>query len=353
MVVLPLNIDDSQFDFHTEGPIKAQTGYTCVSMFLSCIDTYSNVTNSEFGIIGGKRSMVCCKKGMTNIHKDEYHAKMSEAEAPRPSNTTPLHAHADYPTTLKDATDRYLQYCDPNVDLHYVNILVVKLIILQKVLLSVMPMRRNASHTSHVDDVVFSQAIELLEIGQELNTNPRALPWSWASRVHWHSFGVVLAKLCVEPDSKLAARAWNVVEGSFIEYGKKVADSEKGMLWRPLEKLMIAARQAKAKLGGRTSSTVPSAIVNQIPLNTISQQQLQTQYAILDPSYPPWASDDTAILKHNNLSDGTAPAAALTTDFDMLSFQEPTHSSLDDLGIPSTDPVQTVLYGVAGTGPHS
>jgi len=57
MVMLPLNIDDSQFDFHTEGPLKAQTGYTCVAMFLSLLDTVSNMTNYTFGVIGGKSSI--------------------------------------------------------------------------------------------------------------------------------------------------------------------------------------------------------------------------------------------------------------------------------------------------------
>jgi len=269
--------------------------------------------------------------------KDAYHAKMGEiAEAPRQTNTNAMHASADYPTTLKYATDRYLQYCDPNIDLQYVNILIVKLVILQKVLLSAMPMRRNASHTSHVDDVIFSQAIELLEIGQELNTNPRALPWSWSSRVHWHSFGVVLAKLCVEPNSKLAARAWNVVEKSFIEYGKKVADSEKGMLWRPLEKLMIAARQAKAKLGGRVASMASPAIVHKTTQQP-SQQQSQQHFMSLDSNHPSWASvDDTAIIQHNT-TNRVILSAALTTDFDMLSFQDPTHPYPDDFSMTSSD----------------
>lgn len=60
MVKLPLNLDDSNFDFHTEGPLHAQIGYTCVAMFLSCIDIFSNATNYEFGIIGGKHNLVYC-----------------------------------------------------------------------------------------------------------------------------------------------------------------------------------------------------------------------------------------------------------------------------------------------------
>jgi len=256
---------------------------------------------------------------------------MSETETPRSTNTNPLHAHADYPTAIKYATDRYLQYCDPTIDLQYVNILVVKLVIIQKVLLSAMPMRRNASHTSHVDDVVFSLAIEVLEIGHQLGTNPRALPWSWSNRVHWHSFGVVLAKLCVEPNSKLAARAWNVVEGSFIQYGKKVADSEKGMLWKPLEKLMIAARQARAKMEGLTTST---AIVNKTLFNTQSQQPVQHYTNLASLPAPTAWTQSTSINE-------PAPSIALTTDFDMLSFQDPTNQNLDDLNMTYNDPGMT------------
>jgi len=257
---------------------------------------------------------------------------MSEIEAPRPTNTKSLHAHADYATAIKYATDRYLQYCDPTIDLQYVNILVVKLVIIQKVLLSAMPMRRNASHTSHVDDVVFSQAIEVLEIGHQLSTNLRALPWSWSNRVHWHSFGVVLAKLCVEPNSKLATRAWNVVEGSFIQYGKKVADSEKGMLWRPLEKLMIAARQARAKMEGLTT---PTAIVNKTAPDTSSQQPVQ-HHTNLNASNPA----PTAWTQYTPTNE-PATSTALTTDFDMLSFQDPAQSNLDDLNMTYNDPAMT------------
>lgn len=266
---------------------------------------------------------------------------MSESEAPRPTNIDPLHAHADAPTTLKYATDRYLQYCDPTIDLQYVNILVVKLVILQKVLLSAMPMRRNASHTSHVDDVVFSQAIEVLEIGHQLSTNTRALPWSWSMSVHWHSFGVVLAKLCVEPNSKLAARAWNVVEGSFNDYGKKVADSEKGMLWRPLEKLMIAARQARAKSGGRTASIASPAVAHSITSDTHYKQPVQhrTNLNARNAATTAWTQSTP--------TNEPAPSTALTTDFDMLTFQDPAQSNLDDLSMTSNsnDPNSALWSG--------
>lgn len=200
-------------------------------------------------------------------------------------------------------------------------------------------MRRSASHTSHVDDVVFSQAIELLEIGQELATNPRLMPWKWSSRVHWHSFGIVLAKLCVEPNSKLAGRAWNVVEAAFIEYGKKVADSEKGMLWKPLEKLMFAARQAKAKLEGRVSSMASPSVIQEDISNVVPPLPQQSQQQAMDfkSSYP-------STLQHTAIPNGNLPNdfpqnTALTTDFDMLSFQDSMQAPLENLSMTTNDPV--------------
>ena len=48
---------------------------------------------------------------------------------------------------------------------------------------------------------------------------------------------MALAGLCTDCESDLAIYAWPYVESAYLRHSKRVADTNRGMLWRPIEKL--------------------------------------------------------------------------------------------------------------------
>jgi len=126
--------------------------------------------------------------------------------------------------------------------------------------------------------------------------------------VHWHGLAIVLARLCIAPNGDLADRAWQAATVAYAHYSRVVADTEKGMLWRPVAKLMTRARQARAKSQGRANEPTSRGSSREytIPPRPVGGVQ----------SYP---FNGTSVA--NNAA--TTSAANLPVDFDMLSFQDP------------------------------
>ena len=130
--------------------------------------------------------------------------------------------------------------------------------------------------------------------------------------MHWHSLGIVLARLCVAPNGALADRAWQAATVAYAHYSRVVADTEKGMLWRPVAKLMTRARQARAEAQGRLNERISRGNPGEytIPPRPVGGNQ----------SYP----YNVTTIPNNNATTSTSPGAAnLPVDFDMLSFQDP------------------------------
>jgi hypothetical protein len=66
---------------------------------------------------------------------------------------------------------------------------------------------------------------------------PELQRWAWKNWVQWHALAVVLAELTIRPVGPLPDRAYAIATESFAYYAKVVADSESGMLWRPIARL--------------------------------------------------------------------------------------------------------------------
>lgn len=90
---------------------------------------------------------------------------------------------------------------------------------------------------------VLGVAVETLTKHHALLTNPVTEPWRWFIWVQWHALAVALAELCSRTEGLAVERAWEVIDVVFQRYAETVADTERGMLWQPIEKLMKKARQ--------------------------------------------------------------------------------------------------------------
>ncbi|KAJ5537433.1 hypothetical protein N7513_010619 [Penicillium frequentans] len=101
-------------------------------------------------------------------------------------------------------------------------------------------------------DVLLRLAAENLQASSEVYSNPAMAQWSWFGSlwVPWHGLAVALAELCVCKDPVTISKYWPVVEQMYQRTSSMIADSQHGMLWRPLEKLMNQALNRKRELLG-------------------------------------------------------------------------------------------------------
>ncbi len=91
---------------------------------------------------------------------------------------------------------------------------------------------------------ILGLSVEVLERAHQLETDPAASSFRWLARtyVHWHALAVTIAELCVKTEGPMVERAWAVLMPAFSEASQHVADSQEGMLWRPIKKLMDRAQ---------------------------------------------------------------------------------------------------------------
>jgi hypothetical protein len=137
-----------------------------------------------------------------------------------------------------------------------------KKILVSMQLLARRPPYRQANNTVPPwDDFdVMETATEVLE--QHLQVAPPELqPWAWKNWVQWHALAVLLAELTVRPQDLSSDRAYFVAIQSFHHYAQLVADSESGLLWKPIVKLMRRVRRIRqgtqqARIPTTSNSTV-------------------------------------------------------------------------------------------------
>jgi len=74
---------------------------------------------------------------------------------------------------------------------------------------------------------------------------PELAAWAWKNWVQWHALAVVLVELLARPPEPLLDRAYQIAIKSFRHYARIVADSESGMLWKPIAKLMRRVQRVR------------------------------------------------------------------------------------------------------------
>lgn len=89
---------------------------------------------------------------------------------------------------------------------------------------------------------VIRVATEVLETSLQLKT-PKFSQWAWKSWVKWYVLAVLLAELSARPESSMFDLAYDVARQSYEQHRQLIADGEKGMLWRPIVKLMRRVTQ--------------------------------------------------------------------------------------------------------------
>jgi hypothetical protein len=105
------------------------------------------------------------------------------------------------------------------------------------------PYRQHSGLVPSSDDYnVLEHSTEVLQ--QDLATKSIDFaPWAWKTWVRWNALAVVLVELCSKPPGDSYNAAYSVAVQSFNHYSALIADTETGMLWKPITKLMLRAQQ--------------------------------------------------------------------------------------------------------------
>ncbi|KAH8898254.1 hypothetical protein GQ53DRAFT_837208 [Thozetella sp. PMI_491] len=92
---------------------------------------------------------------------------------------------------------------------------------------------------------VMGAAASILRLNLLITTHPDFAPWSWKFCVPWTPQAILLVELSTRPWGPASDAAYLVAIESYRQLAPHITDSQSGMLWRPIMKLMRRAEKAK------------------------------------------------------------------------------------------------------------
>ena len=222
---LPVNINDSDMSPDSRTPYRAREGFTDMTFGLMCQESTSLIRRLNY------------------VPRGEAARQPSEIEGSWDRRKEMVHEYR------KLIQEKYLRHFNMAIPFQWFARGVADCMISGMLLHAVRPMQRHPKSQPPQEESskVLNLAIEVLTGSHEMLCNPVTEPWRWFVWVQWHALAVALAELCSQTEGPLVDRAWEVVNITFQEQAFEVADSRKGMLWQPIEKLMRRAQQNRAK----------------------------------------------------------------------------------------------------------
>ncbi|KAJ5125791.1 hypothetical protein N7526_007968 [Penicillium atrosanguineum] len=180
-------------------------------------------------------------------------------------------------------------------------------------------------------DGLLRLAADNLQKLHESYSDPATAPWMWFGSlwVPWHGLAVALAEMCVCKDPDTMTKYWPVVEQVFHRSSLGIADSQHGMLWKPLEKLMNQARTHKREMiGSRSPTEALHHAPHMIPMTSVApsmsvpltSQQLTGQLSAQDLNALPGSAsytmgiDSTLAAGQSGTSTVSLPQSTITLD---------------------------------------
>jgi hypothetical protein len=138
--------------------------------------------------------------------------------------------------------------------------------------------------------------------------------WAWKNWVQWHALAVVLAELTIHPQGERFNWAYSVATKSFEHYARIIADSESGMLWKPIAKLMRRVKRIK-------QGACSGALSNSLEYPTLLRDATGCQGEMTDLDtvhdrtmfdFSDWSLDTTVSIEPASLRDPTQPELEVT-----------------------------------------
>ncbi|KAJ8607711.1 hypothetical protein MRB53_040099 [Persea americana] len=217
----PLNVNDADLSPHSTRPVEPREGFTDMSFALMC------------------RSGTWLTKRLNYLPRND----------PLCSDNGWITRDSLVLQFQKELQEKYIRFCDPNNPFHWFVARIGELMCATARLLAVRPMQRQsgALPPPMSGASILQKCIEIMNIESQLNADFCA-QWRGYTWLPWHAIAVGLAEVCVQPDSRLVDDAWEALNGGYERVAGLIADTNRGMLWRPIEKLMKRARQRRAEI---------------------------------------------------------------------------------------------------------
>ena len=210
-----------------------------------------NINDSEFG--PDSEDCFSDGEGLTDMTKAliQYHAQATSRALGAQEDDTPSSAQA--PKTMSPQqqlveqfelhTRKLLRYCDPNSSPYAWSTFNGSLAVLATLQLW---LRRPMNHNGRRGDTdptnILHLATTALERDIVMRSDSRGEPFRWIGVVHWHPLAVAIAECYVCDNVAVLRHVWPTIETSFEYIGKVLAEYRQGMLWKPLERLMVKTR---------------------------------------------------------------------------------------------------------------
>ncbi|GAD96241.1 C6 transcription factor [Paecilomyces variotii No. 5] len=213
---LPSPIDDCDIHFGFNGPLKRREGFTEMNF-----------------------TLILCKA--------QYFTRLLNFSFSQETRAKDLNERQRYVDEFRQTTSILLRGSRPEKEaLHWYMNKVAELVSADLQLLVFRPLQRHGDWKPPQvgGSSLLTLAVGIIETSYATLNNTRILPWRWLEVifVQWYALAVSIAEFCVCEDMSLVERHWSTVESAFDRFRDLVADSERGMLWRPIENLMERAR---------------------------------------------------------------------------------------------------------------
>lgn len=175
---------------------------------------------------------------------------------------------------------KLIQYCHPNSSSYAWCVFNGSLAALASLQLALRrPMNHNGRRGNPMDTDptnILRLAATVLERDIIMRSDSRGKPFRWFGVVHWHPLAVAIAECYACDNLALLRHVWPMVETSFEYSGKVLAEYRQGILWKPVERLMLKTRSRVNTLLEQRDHATSNGMTDSLSLVTIP--------AIPDPS---------------------------------------------------------------------
>ena len=221
--MLPLNVNDEDLHVDTCAEVEERQGFTDMTFCLICHELTDTLRQLNYVPV-------------KQLHQPQEGSQ--EKWTQRANAVIKVQRHLE---------EKYLRHLNLAHPFHWATRLVADNITSITWLVVYRPLQQrpdNSPSSQRPDPGILGLAVEVLERDHQMSTDPAASGFRWLSQtyVQWHALAVTFAELCVKTEGPIVERAWAIVMPVFREASKHVADSNEGMLWRPIKKLMNRAQ---------------------------------------------------------------------------------------------------------------
>lgn len=211
---------------------------------------------------------------------------------------------------------KYTDFCDESVPLQRVCVLLSRLVLAN--LWIKLYFRQPVNPHPTLQDICMQSrdklchlSLEVIQASFTVDSNEHTHRWSWLfhANAHWCYVAFLLSELCVRSPNAFTDEAWRVVDLMQQKWHLTQRHDKKGMLWRPLQRLLQRATTARSQ--------------------SIAQQQHSgkepvSPSALVNTSTEPDRQAETTIPKaRNRVTDPLGTSALRDEDVSSLTFIQP------------------------------